>query len=329
MLNCNSEKYDAQSNDDIYNVVIWGTWIDYSKYINLIKYEEKKGNIRIVGISSNNDYYVKVDGISFISKETLANILYNSLYKIDYIIITDNDNDKFMQTFNWLKNCKFDPEKIIKAEVFSIPGFDFNKYVNLKRQNFSIIANNCCGGIISHQLGLQQLSPFVNMYLLDDDYIKLLQNFNEYMRYDPVYLEQKEGSDGNSFPVCKIENTDIKLFFNHCSTFEEAKSNWERRKQRINYQNLFLLMVTTSLSTARLFDSLPYEKKVCFLPFKSDLQSAFYVPFGEYENMQDIPIGRLVNRICFGWYPFWDWFQFFNGSKTADRAELKTKTSEV
>ena len=63
----------------------------------------------------------------------------------------------------------------------------------------------------------------------------------------------------------------------HYKTFEESVELWERRKPRINWYNLFVVMWSTKREELEQFDALPYGKKVCFVPFKSDLDSAWYV----------------------------------------------------
>ena len=77
------------------------------------------------------------------------------------------------------------------------------------------------------------------------------------------------------FPLAMLG--DITLNMMHYKTFEEAVDAWEKRKARINWDNLIVMMITTDKNTLEQFDALPYDKKVCFVPFKSDLNSAFYI----------------------------------------------------
>lgn len=49
-------------------------------------------------------------------------------------------------------------------------------FARLKNKEFSLIANNCNGGFILHDLGLQFRSPFVNLYINPNDYIFILEN---------------------------------------------------------------------------------------------------------------------------------------------------------
>ena len=63
----------------------------------------------------------------------------------------------------------------------------------------------------------------------------------------------------------------------HYRTFDDSFKAWERRKPRINWYNLFVETFAWNKNILEQFDALPYGKKVCFVPFKSDLDSAWYV----------------------------------------------------
>ncbi len=64
----------------------------------------------------------------------------------------------------------------------------------LKNTNVTLITSNCAGGIIYHWLGLKFNSPFINLWLTNDDYIRALENFDDFIN-TPI-LE------------CKTENVD-------------------------------------------------------------------------------------------------------------------------
>lgn len=66
----------------------------------------------------------------------------------------------------------------------------------------------------------------------------------------------------------------MKLHFNHAKNFEEAKALWETRKERINWDHLFIQMYTVDRDAAERFDSLPFENKAVIVPFESELESA-------------------------------------------------------
>ena len=68
--------------------------------------------------------------------------------------------------------------------------------------------------------------------------------------------------------MCKID--DVEFYFNHYENFEIAKEKFYERRKRINKNNIIAISYTDSLDDLLLFDSLNYEKKICFTSFQSD-----------------------------------------------------------
>ena len=167
-------------------------------------------------------------------------------------------------------------EKLLGDWIVTIPGFTLEKYRQLQRSSLSIFSANCIGGFFSNTLGLPFRSPFVNLWLSPSHFIKFLSEPHAYMEKDLIYKGTTFDSRKTfEFPLAMLG--DITLNMMHYKTFEEAVDAWEKRKARINWDNLIVMMITTDKNTLEQFDALPYDKKVCFVPFKSDLNSAFYI----------------------------------------------------
>lgn len=105
----------------------------------------------------------------------------------------------------------------------------------LKNKNFSIICSNCIGGIIYNRLGEKFLSPTINLWIRQDDFLKFVLDLKGYISKDLIFIDSKY-----DYPVALLG--DIRIHFNHSKTKEEAKSSWDKRKKRINYDNLFIIM---------------------------------------------------------------------------------------
>ena len=130
----------------------------------------------------------------------------------------------------------------------------------LKNKDFSIISNNCIGGVISHDLGLQFKSPTVNLLIKPDDFIKFLENFDYYKSLEIVEIPYY-----TDYPVGMLG--DIPIFFKHYNTFDEAVAKWKDRMNRINYDNIIVMMsdrFCMSYESMERFEKLPYKNKVCF-----------------------------------------------------------------
>ena len=174
------------------------------------------------------------------------------------------------------KSIGLDTEKLLGDWIVCIPGFTLQKYRQLQRSKLSIFAVNCFGGLISNTLGLPFRSPFVNMFLSTEDYLKFLRSPRVYLEENVVFVKTEFDSFLKAdYPLAMLGN--ISLRFNHYKNFDEAFTKWNERKQRINWYNLFVTMNTESEEILERFDALPYGKKFCFVPFKSDLDSACYI----------------------------------------------------
>ena len=104
----------------------------------------------------------------------------------------------------------------------------------LTNKNFTILCSNCIGGIIYHELGLKFLSPTINCRMDSPDFIKFILNIKYYLECKLEFIETD-----NAFPVAKLD--DIKIYFVHYLTEQEAEKKWNERKKRINWENVFIL----------------------------------------------------------------------------------------
>lgn len=65
-----------------------------------------------------------------------------------------------------------------------------------KNVNATIISQNCIGGVIYSDLGLKFSSPTINMFIEDNDFVKLAENPRQYFytqRPKPIGFEQAGG----------------------------------------------------------------------------------------------------------------------------------------
>lgn len=104
----------------------------------------------------------------------------------------------------------------------------------LKVDDFSIICSSCIGGTIYNRLGKKFLSPTINMFFTQRDFIKFAINLRYYISLDLDFIETDK-----PYPVAMLD--DITLHFNHSKTCEEAANDWNRRKNRINFDNIYII----------------------------------------------------------------------------------------
>lgn len=147
--------------------------------------------------------------------------------------------------------------------------------------------------------------------MLPKDFLKMLHDLKRYMS-----LELKEVfEDGITFPIGELK--DIRVYFMHYSSFDEAREKWNKRRDRINYDNLFILFTNRDNCTyadLKDFDSLPYNKVVfTHKPFP-ELQSAVYIHGFENEVMVGDCFEFRPNRIGRKFYDDFDYVGWFNSA---------------
>ena len=145
----------------------------------------------------------------------------------------------------------------------------------LKNTNPTIISSNCNGEFIYYDMKLKFLSPTINLSFDMNDYVKMLENLEWYMK-QPI-TEYKDPRF--EYPTGMLG--DIEIRFNHYDSFEEGVKKWEERKQRINWENLFVLGIDgdeCTYESIKRFDSLPYKNKVIFThkPYP-EFKSSYYI----------------------------------------------------
>lgn len=166
-------------------------------------------------------------------------------------------------------------EKLKKIERNLLFPIRYRKQrIRNKNYDFTIISDNCWAGRIYQELGLPYQTPFIGLFLFKDDYIKLLSNLKYYLSVELTPATKSKYLQQTKYPIGLLE--DIEIHFLHYDSFEDAKTKWNKRKARINFNNLFIKMNDDDLFDirhAQAFEKLPFAKKVFFSAQKYDLPS--------------------------------------------------------
>ncbi len=203
----------------MYNVIIVGVGKIYSEHLNLIKYQELKGEINVVAITGNENINSTLDGYKFLSKQEAFAL------DFDYCLIAINDYSSVIEE---AISFGIERAKLIPIRVFAIPYFSFSSYIDLKLSNLSIISCNCFGGFVSNYLALEFLSPTINLYFKPNEFIKFAQNLTYYLEQPVVFVEsQYEKNLKYFYPVCKIGDIYIYILY----TIQVLKKLWMLGKE--------------------------------------------------------------------------------------------------
>ena len=188
------------------------------------------------------------------------------------------------------------------------------KQALIQNKEFSIIAKDCTGAMLLHELGMRFDTPTVNLFFTAGDYVRFCADLRSYMQMELI----EDLSACEKYPVGLLG--DVRIYFRHYKSFQQAKMKWEQRSRRIHWDNLFFLMTDgtgCSEDLAACFDNLPYNHKV-FLTNKdySNLRSSVRLNFRDVIGPNGIGAPELFRFK--GFFSLrkviddWDYVSFFN-----------------
>lgn len=282
-----------------YRCLLWGFGDSINDNYTTIKYFEYSGQLQIYGITSNTPIFRDLGGYRYISKDDI------DISSFDIVLVMAYSRKAIDEISDEAIQLGVPFWNIIPCTVIGKIGFDFDKYRQIKKNPPTIFAPNCWGGITYHQLGLRFDSPFINMYESHDDYLKILADPKHYLACELQFKEMNYDPNLKiDFPVTACD--DVLLYFNHYKSFDEANYYWNKRKQRINWDNIFAMYYDEDPARIKKFCDLPYERKICFVPFASELDHVLPVKYRVNEDMEKIPFWKVIIGIANGRYPIYN-----------------------
>lgn len=112
----------------------------------------------------------------------------------------------------------------------------------IKNKEITIISQNCVGGVLYSLIGQQFLSPTINMFIEDNNFVKLVYNLEHYMNIpaEPLTDRYMDPIDPSiHYPKIKID--DIELCCLHYRDCSDAINAWERRRKRVNFKRVLVI----------------------------------------------------------------------------------------
>lgn len=152
----------------------------------------------------------------------------------------------------------------------------------LTNPNLTIIGNNCCAGIMYHDLGQRFDSPTINLWIPDEYFFEFLSHLEYYVHSAP----EQVFPDGIHYPVGRItrDEAEILIHFIHYDSFSSACQKWLERGRRINWENLYIVFNTPENSYIDPFLALEYDHKVML----THCEEHAPIP----QNVVDMPVYR-------------------------------------
>lgn len=160
-------------------------------------------------------------------------------------------------------------------------GFAEQRRKKLTQTDFTIISNNCWGGMVYESYDIPKESPTVGLFFVASDYIRFLDHLKEYLTNTKLtFINPKDSrwkkeveSDKRfgHYPVgvLKLDEKDpgVEIFFLHYQDEQQAREKWQRRCQRVNFDKLLVKFNDQNGCTemdVKKFSQLPFKNKLFF-----------------------------------------------------------------
>lgn len=192
-------------------------------------------------------------------------------------------------------------------------------FIRIGNKHFSIISNNCWGGLLYKKFGMQYETPTVGLIIPPADFIRFCNCLEHYLSLDVEYLKIEESANIDFFT--SLEKThkrkmilgkvdDVELCFFHYKSFEEASTKWNRRKNRVRSPIILKLNDNNGLTLDDLheFNKLKSKYKTIFITCKqnyynnSNATIKFLVPHklkdkDAVDDIKDFKIYNIFNLV--------------------------------
>jgi uncharacterized protein (DUF1919 family) len=196
-----------------------------------------------------------------------------------------------------------------------------NKYERkeLKNHNFTILSQICIGSIMYHDLGEPFLSPTINMLFEPDGFIKFMYNIKYYLSLDIKFIDSKK-----EYPIGLLD--DIKIDFVHYNSEDEAMTKWNQRKERIQWDNIFVIACDKDMSEDAINKFLCLNKYPNRILFSSKfIESMFSVYQSDFNDGSDARLLNFCNIFGKRFYQKWiNYTAFLNKSNEIVNTKINT-----
>ena len=174
-------------------------------------------------------------------------------------------------------------------------------------EDFSIVSSNCFGGRIYQDLKKSYMSPTAGLFFFFDDYVKFVENFEDYINRDIDFISHSKWELANEkmktrefiYPIGQIHGTNIEIHFLHYHSQTSAKDKWNRRRDRINKENIVYIGFYQNLpneASAERFLKMP--NTILFSPIKiGNYSNCIYIP--EFSKLKEAPNPYIYARIYY------------------------------
>ena len=254
-------------------VVLYGMGHDYRENYDFIRSMERRGEIELIGVSDKNvEQECVIEGLQVVVPERIP------FLSFDYILVASKAF--FSEIARELVHMRGIPRsRILPFALFLMPGMTFELYEELCAKRWSILCNNCFGGLLSYHFGLEHRSPLKNLFIADRDLIRFADNITHYLGQEPVFDHWRESPgyyDEKRYPVLRLD--DIFLNCNHDVDSDTALATYARRVAKVDPNALLLVLVTDNKKAERAFQGHFFGcPKLCISSVENHSEKTLYL----------------------------------------------------
>ena len=246
---------------------------DFHENYDLIRSMERRAEFEILGVTDKKiDQEYEYDGLRIIPPDYIQTISFDYLYVVSRAYFSDITDDLIAK---W----GVARSRILSFFLFTMPGMTLNLYEKLSAKRWSILCNNCFGGLLSHQFGLEHRSPLKNLFIMDSDLIKLAESIECYLAQEPVFDHWEQAKtvyDESRYPVLRLD--DILLYCNHDTDPDVALAKYARGAAKIDPEALMVIMITSSAKVEHEFQKRSFGcPKLCISSAESHSPKTLYI----------------------------------------------------
>lgn len=210
----------------------------------------------------------------------------------------------------------------IERRVWMLNRFRYVRKQRLKVKDvgFSLVSQNCIGGFLYNNMGLQFNSPTINTLIRGGSFIKFVNDIDKYIAMTPVAAPVEDWVDEK--PALMLG--DISVRCPHSESIDKALGDWKRRAKRFDGRDMRFIATTwdlgENLDLIQRFLDLPYRKVLFTCDKHITGPEVFNIDANRYQSidgfrqdntfnvMARIPwTGKRVFEDCF------DWVEWLNG----------------
>lgn len=300
-----------KSDKEVMNCYIYGIGMQYNILSSHLKaYQDK---IKVLGLVTTEP-----QKITYLDGKRVIRPWDMKVDEMDYVIVAMK---QYKEVFEILKKMGLSG-RILRSDIFSIPNFVLEDYLRLKESRPTILANTCLAGLVYHELGLEMLSPTINVRCRN--YITFLKNYEHYLSMDIMlagkdFAEEDLYKDEPVFSPKGIFGDSVCWQFPHVDNEKEGIETWNRRRHSVNFDNIIALMIVLTDEEAYEFEQLPIKRKLGFYYKDLKLSSVLYTSEWDdtvlqnrcqfrYQNFIHVFYKGSIESIC-----KIDWIKFLNG----------------